>query len=281
MLEVEPGELRVVGAETLVVEVPGVTAAPELAGDLTPRYSALAKADEEWACKNMWLLELSGDQADIEELKELAQVVNCHIAPDHDSRGWLSGGTFDNLSSVEEVREKAIEILRLLNGIARSRSYQFRPVQFWGVSQKRPDGTKAHFTAACFAGRGRFPGGEDVGGIQRAQRIIDDPKLCKIAEAIGGEITFQKLRVALEKFGEMITGRSSRGSWNAALVKNGYTTKAELDDFWANTDDPRLSGLDAVHGVPNSPAPKGANMTEEQGLEFVVRLLNTYLDRQL
>jgi len=35
-----------------------------------------------------------------------------------------------------------------------------------------------------------------------------------------------------------------------------------------NTDDPRLSGLDAVHGIPNSPAPKGANMTEQQGLEF-------------
>jgi hypothetical protein len=78
----------------------------------------------------------------------------------------------------------------------------------------------------------------------------------------------------------MITGKTSRGSWNAALVKDGYVTDEELKDFWANTDDPRLSGLDAVHGVPNSPVPKGANMTERQGLEFIVRLLNIYLDRQ-
>jgi hypothetical protein len=219
----------------------------------------------------------TGDQVDIEELKKLAEVFNCDIAQDHDGRGWLSGGKFDNLSSVEEVREKAIEILRLLNGVARIHSNQFRPVQFWGVSQKRPDGTKAHFIAASFAGQGSFPGGEDVGGTRRAQQIRDDPKLCKIAAAIGGEITFQKLRVGLEKFGEMITGKTSRGSWNAALVKNGYATDEELKDFWANTDDPRLSGLDAVHGVPNSPAPKGANMTEDQGLEFFVRLLNTYL----
>jgi hypothetical protein len=119
-------------------------------------------------CKNMWLIELSVGQADIEELKKLAEVFKCDVAPDHDGRGWLRGGRFDNLSSVKEVGEKAIEILRLLNGIAQSRSNQFRPVQFWGVSQERFDGRKVPFAAASFAGQRRFPGGEDVGGTQRA-----------------------------------------------------------------------------------------------------------------
>jgi hypothetical protein len=228
----------------------------------------------------MWLIELSGDPADIEELKKLAEVFKCDIVPDYDGRWWLTDGKFDNLSSVDEVREKAIEILRRLNGIARIHSNQFRPVQFWAVSQKQPDGTKAHFTSASFAAQGRFPGGENVGRTHRAQQIRDNPKLSEIADAIGDKITWQKLRIALEKFGEMITGRTARGAWNAALVKNMYATEDELRDFWANTDDPRLSGLDAVHGVPNSLAPRGANMTEPEGLKFVTRLLNTYLDRR-
>jgi hypothetical protein len=228
----------------------------------------------------MWLIELSGDQADIEELRKLAEVFECDIAPDHDGRVWLTGRRFDNISSAEEVRQKGVEILTRLTGIARMRRNQLRPIQVLGVSEKRSDGTKAHFTSAVFAAQAGFPGGGDHGWTQRVHRISGEPKLCEIFDAIGGEITFQKLRVALEKFGEMITGKSRRGPWNAALVKNGYARKAELKDFWANTDDPRLSGLDAVHGVPNSPVPKGAKMTEREGLGFIVRLLNIYLDRQ-
>jgi hypothetical protein len=61
----------------------------------------------------------------------------------------------------------------------------------------------------------------------------------------------------------------------------GYATQDELDRFKANVEDPRLSGLDAVHGVATGPGPKGAKMSEQQGFEFVTRLLNTHLDRQL
>jgi len=71
----------------------------------------------------MWLVELSGDRADIEELRKLAEVLECDIASDHDGRAWLSGGTFDNVSSAEEVRQKAVEILtRLCGRRARPRS---------------------------------------------------------------------------------------------------------------------------------------------------------------
>jgi hypothetical protein len=252
-----------------------------LAGDLAPRYSALARADEERASKSMWLIELSGDQMDIVALQTPALVFGFDITSEHEGHAWLSGGGFGNLTSVEEAQEKAIKILTLLNGIARSRApNQFCPVQFCGLSQKRPDGTKAHFAAASFAGRGSFPGGEDAGGMGRAARIRDNPKLCEIAEAIGGEITWQRLRVAFERVCVAITGKTGKGSWDNALVKKRYATQDDLDRFKDNIQDPRLSGLDAVHGVSTGPPPKGTKMTEQQGLEFIVRLLNTYLDGQ-
>jgi hypothetical protein len=193
----------------------------------------------------MWLIELSGDQADIEELKKLAEVFQCDIAPDHDGRWWLSDGGFDNLSSVDKVREKAIKVLRQLNGTARLRTNHFRPVQFVGVSQKRPDGTKAHFISAVFAAQGGFPGGGDFGWTQRAQRIRDDPKLCEIVEALGDEITWQRLRVAFEKICALVSGRPSSAAWDNALVKNRYATQDELvlqPDFSVNLGMRRCRG---------------------------------------
>ena len=50
----------------------------------------------------MWLIELSGDQADIDELKKLAPHRECEIAPAHDGREYLSGRRFEDLSSAEE-----------------------------------------------------------------------------------------------------------------------------------------------------------------------------------
>jgi hypothetical protein len=49
--------------------------------------------------------------------------------------------------------------------------------------------------------------------------------------------------------------------------------------FKANVEDPRVSGLNAVHGVPRSPKPRGTQMHEQDGLAFVVDLLHAYVDR--
>ena len=207
----------------------------------------------------MWLIELSGDQADIEELKKLAPHCECEIAPAHDGREYLSGRRFEDLSSAEEVSATAIKVLTLLNGIARVGWSQFRSVQVAGVSQMRPDGTKAAFVRAHFAIRPRVSVNAVVIradgtveqviapdlGSARAKQIIADPRLCEIAKAIAGEITWQRLRVAVEKFGALITGKAAKGSWPNALVRYGYATPDEVGRFKANIEDPRLSGLNA------------------------------------
>src|SRR5271166_1729472 len=60
---------------------------------------------------------------------------------------------------------------------------------------------------------------------------------------------------------------------------SGYASAPELTRFKANVEDPRHSGVEAVHGVPKGPL-KGEKMTEMEGFNFVVRLLNTYLEKQ-
>jgi hypothetical protein len=106
----------------------------------------------------------------------------------------------------------------------------------------------------------------------RLQRLVTDPKLADIVEVFSKEISWQRLRVAFERINALV------GKGDNALVKHGYATQAELTRLKANIEDPRISGPDAVHGVPRGPL-KGQKMTETEGFDFVVRLLNAYLDK--
>jgi hypothetical protein len=205
----------------------------------------------------MWQIELAGDQTDISELKTLAPLCNCEITTDTDGRASLSGSSFDDLSSAEEVRQEAIEILALLNGIARISSDQFQPVQFRGVSRTRPDGmrdvfvdvppmvARDRFFAAAIVVRGDGTVEPTIPDprTQRAKRIIADPKLCAIVKAIAGDITLQRLRVVFEMICALVSGRTAKRTWDNALVKNGYATQDEITRFKANVQDPQLSGL--------------------------------------
>jgi hypothetical protein len=51
-----------------------------------------------------------------------------------------------------------------------------------------------------------------------------------------------------------------------------------LNRFKENVEDPRHSGMRAVHGVPKGRL-TSAKMTEGEGLDFVVRLLDAYLEK--
>jgi hypothetical protein len=228
----------------------------------------------------MWEIDLDGDQADIAELKMLAPLCDCIISPGRDGRECLSGNGFDALSAPEEVRAQAAKILTLLNGIARMTWGQFRPVQLGtAVSRNHPDGTRDVAIGLIGAAARSRAAPLGMGETQRAKRIIADPKVHEIANALADDLTWQRLRVAFEKVCALVSGRAAKGSWDNAIVANGYATQDEISRFKANAEDPRISGFDAVHGVPQGP-PKGKKMSEQEGLEFVVQLLNTYLDRQ-
>jgi hypothetical protein len=239
----------------------------------------------------MWQIDLAGGQADIGELKKLAPHCHCVIAPGHNGRECLSGSRFDGLSTAEEVREQAIKIMNLLNGIARIGWGGFCPVQLGAVSQHRRDGTtifvgiheQVRIRETLDMVVTRVDGTtESVIAVdhetQRAKRVIADPKLHEIAEALAGDLTWLRLRIAFEKLCVLISGQTK--GWDNTLIKNGYATLKGLRQFKANIQDPRLSGLNAVHGVPDGPNPKGPKMMEHQGLAFVGRLLDTYIARQ-
>jgi len=238
-----------------------------------------------------WQVDLLGEDADIGELAKVAPVCECAIALGADDRQCLTGPRFTRFSNSEEVRAEASQLMDLLNGLARIRHGNHRPVRLGAsVSHLGPDGRRdvtVRLTPVEIRSRvslemtvTRSDGSIETAppsdrSMERAKRIASDPKLVEIAEALGGDITWQRLRVAFEKL-TVLVGKSRKD--DNALVKHGYATQDELNAFKANIEDPRHSGLDAVHGVPQGPL-KGTKMNEQRGLAFVVRLFENYVDR--
>jgi hypothetical protein len=239
----------------------------------------------------MWQIDLEGEAVDISELQKLAPHCGCSIHEGPDGRPCLSGTLFANLSSPQEVKTEADKILALLNGLSRMKYSNHRPVQSGSaVSFMKPEGGRsiALLVPTAYI---RMRMGEPAMTViradgtietplsanrmvERVKCIIADPTLSEIATAVSGELSWQKLRVAFEKLNALI------GKGDNALVKNRYATQGELDEFKANVQDPRHSGLEAVHGVASGPL-RGSKMSIDKGLKFLVRLLNEYIDRKI
>jgi hypothetical protein len=234
----------------------------------------------------MWLIELEGESSDIDRLRLPAAVCDCAIKSGPDAKPWLGGRTFERMTCREDVLANAEKTLIRLNGFARMEYPEHCPVTL-GDAVHQPDGTLYRRRPPELARRSTgsiqytfaVPGTErevvdpDQARYQRQRRIVFNPKLAEILEVLGADnITWQRLRVAFEKINALV------GKGDNALVKHGYATQAELTRFKANAEDPRHSGHQAVHGVARGPL-KGAKMNEKEGFDFIVRLFNTYVDR--
>ena len=193
-------------------------------------------------------------------------------------------------------RDEASKILGLLNGLARLENPQHHNVDladcvFQSKRATSSEGTDIthmvlrHCASHGWRSRARSQMsvyGSFLGGVvappvdpaveRRRKRLVTEPKLTLIVEAFDQEISWQRLRVAFERVRDLVDSDN-------ALVRDGYATAPELTRFKANVEDPRHSGVEAVHGVRKGPL-KGEKMTKMEGYYFVVHLLNTYLEKQ-
>jgi hypothetical protein len=241
------------------------------------------------------LVELDGEVTELQALQSVAPTCDCAITPGPDDKfGWLSGTRIDDAATPQQARDEARKILVLLNGLARLENPKHHNVDLGDCvfQSKRatssegtdithmilhhcaPHGWRARATSRMFVTGGVFVPPVDPVVERRRKRLVADPKLVSTVEAFDEEISWQRLRVAFERVRGLVGGSDN------ALVRQGYAKQSELTCFKANVQDPRHSGVKAVHGVvPKGPL-KGQKMTETEGYDFVVRLLNTYLEKQ-
>jgi hypothetical protein len=232
-----------------------------------------------------WLFELDGEASDKLALRPLASACNCVIRPGPDATPWLGGTKFDSLTTSEQALKDAKKTLVHLNGLARLENPQHRTVSLGNaflqnqrLHYAKPTNQSRIAKSEVYEYTSPLTGGlvmppVDLADDRRRTRVVANPKLAEILEAFADEITWQRLRVAFEKINALV------GKGDNALVKHGYATQPELTRFKGNAQDPRHSGVNAVHGVPQGGPLKGTKMTEKEGFDFVVRLFNTYVEK--
>src|SRR6266487_2197601 len=231
-----------------------------------------------------WSFELDGEASDKLVLRPLASACNCTIRPGPNGTPWLGGTKFNSTTTPEQALEEAKKTLAGLNGLARLENLQHRTVTLGNAyrqdqrlhyiksSSPRIPKSEVYEYESPLTG-GPFEPPVDPADDRRRKRIMADPKLAEIPEVFADETTWQRQRIAFEKIRALV------GKNDNALVKNGYATQSELTRFKANAQDPRHSGHEAVLGVPRGRL-KGTKMTEREGFDLIVRLFNTYMDRQ-
>jgi hypothetical protein len=231
-----------------------------------------------------WLFELDGEASDKLALRSLASACNSTIRPGPDATPWLGGAKFNGMTTPEKALENAKKTLIRLNGLARLENPQHRTVnlgnaylQNQSLHYVKPPSRPRILKSEVYEYTSPLTGGHFVPSVapaddRRRARIMANPKLAEILEVFADEITWRRLRIAFEKINALV------GKGDNSLVKHGYATQSELTCFKANVQDPRHSGVNAVHGVPQEHELKGTKMTEKEGFDFVVRLFNSYVE---
>src|SRR5215831_2425616 len=82
------------------------------------------------------LVELDGNGSELAQLRNLAPACNCELRPGPGGELWLGSDEFDD-AEPDQAREKAIKLLKTLNGLARLDNYDHRPVKVGGEFLKK------------------------------------------------------------------------------------------------------------------------------------------------
>lgn len=216
----------------------------------------------------------------IATIRLVAPACDCEIVPGTDSKlSWLTGTKIEQTVTPEEAKDETTKLLAVLNGLARMEKPAHKNVAVGPTFVKNghyhyfgpplPFATSGVFVFGSFLAPVPPPPDDPAKARHRAG-LVGDPDLVEIVRVFCDEINWQKLRVAFEKIRALVGGSDN------SLVQRGYATRDELSRFKANIEDPRLSDNEAVHGVPKGPL-KAQKMSEEEGLAFIIRLLDRYL----
>lgn len=239
-------------------------------------------------------VELVGEAADIGDFVDaikLAELEDLEIVDGDAGRKRLAGSRFDSCATAGGVMEKAREAVDLLNGLSTLSYMHHRPIAAGtAVYDVHPDSrqgctvfvpgvtvrTRAGFlTAVTHADGAQFDEAPRDKKKDFLAMVAQDPRYRQIIEILGKERTWPRLRVALEQLTALI-GKSRKDI--QAIWNNGYATREEITNLKKNIEDPRHSGIDAVHGVPDGPL-QGTKMTVEQGFDLLVRLLKAAAEK--
>lgn len=230
----------------------------------------------------IWIIELGGERFDLQELLRLRSPSNVEVFEEAD-RFYLRAAEFRSYTEARAVLDRAIEIVGVLNGIAKLEIENWENIRVAGVAKEEPNGTRTQFLfAESIRSRSRMGGNLTITRADGSVETTTENSLETFANLATRDVNVNRaLRlfgsgtptwVSLYKIYEIIESEIDIGE----MVNCGWTSKNEIRSFKQTANSVSAVGDDARHGSeytepPRSPTP----LAEAESL--ISRLLKNWL----
>lgn len=183
-----------------------------------------------------WLVRLKGEKFDLEDFPSLLRSPE-HTVIEENGSYYLKSSDFDSLSSADEVRERAIAIIDMLNGAMKLHIHNFRGVFEDGVTIIKEDGSRHHYVYLGGSIATRVKVSATVTTSNGTQQIAPQPSdveswlsLAKGDKAVADALHFfrENTWISLYKVYETIRADARD---KEAITTNGWATKKRLNRF--------------------------------------------------
>ena len=186
-----------------------------------------------------WLVRLKGEKFDLEDFPSLLRSPE-HTAIEENGFYYLKSSDFDSLGSADEVRERAIAIIDMLNGAMKLHIHNFRGVFEDGVTLIKEDGSRHHYAYLGGTIAARAKVSATVTTSKGTQQIAPQPSnveswlsLAEDDEKVDKALRFfrENTWFCLYKVYETIRDDVGGKDGKNVITKNGWATNGRLDQF--------------------------------------------------
>jgi hypothetical protein len=221
-----------------------------------------------------WEIQVSGGARDLKELSKSLTNDELRIT-ERDGQFYLESTRFETLTTSEEVRSAASEILPILIGATRLALGGRTPLEIGGIAMIREDGTRDVFLFASDtihvmeSATVKIQGSNGtVQVVNPADRVpswvnlgLGNQKVAKALRLLGTE---EHDWVSLYRLYEVIEG--DVGGMEE-IAENGWATKSSIRRFKHTANSPAVSGDESRHGKESTaPPPNPMELGEARSL---------------
>lgn len=231
-----------------------------------------------------WSVRLKGHEFDLEELSDHFRSPERNVKKDEDGHYYLRSSDFDSLADDQAVRERALELVELMNRAAKFHAGDgYQPVELDVVTRVDKSGKRMHHITSSvqIGGRSRVSAKPTV---IREGDSADTPSIpsetesmatlaerdARVAEALGyfARGDWMNLYKAWEVVGDAAGGAHT-------IIANGWATRGTQSRFTGTAQSKDELGDEARHASERYKAPENP-MTLDEARAFVKSVMEAW-----
>lgn len=236
-----------------------------------------------------WMVELSGDLFEMEELLRLTSTLKLTIVEEKDPKGrsqyYMRSEEFDPNANASEIRDQGIEFVNVINGIGQLQIADWHNVRLIGVAKEESIGARTQYIfPEPVKTRARVSANPTIikadGTIVRPRRpsrlegdlslAHDDTAVHKALRIIGSRVhNWVNLYVIYEIVSADVGGK-------IVIANRGWATQNQIEIFKRTANSVTAVGDESRHGQERyQPPPNPMALSEAQS--FIYQLLRAWI----